>query len=108
MGDEHGMKVLMPRYQCEEPSAPAGFFFSRPAGACLRRETTTASGRPFGTLQNCHSAAGVARVLRKARRAAVAARERAAPARKATFGPKSFHQRPNRMEAGRAARPTTP
>src|SRR5439155_22889175 len=45
MGDEHGRQVLVPRCDCEEPSAPAGLLSSRPAGACLLKETTTAPGR---------------------------------------------------------------
>src|SRR5947207_14843254 len=38
MGDEHGGRVQSPDYPCEEPSAPAGFISSRPAGACRRGE----------------------------------------------------------------------
>src|SRR5262249_4897964 len=45
---------------------------------------------------------------RKATRAAVATSESAAPIKKAVFAPKSFHHRPKRIEAGRAARPTAP
>jgi len=49
MGDEHGSVVLAPLYDCEEPSAPAGFLSSRPAGACLLKETTMAPGRSFAS-----------------------------------------------------------
>src|SRR6201981_2820436 len=38
MGDEHGTKVLTPRYLFEEPSAPAGTFSLRRGGACRRGE----------------------------------------------------------------------
>src|SRR5260221_6804808 len=36
MGDEHGRKVLVSCYFCEEPSAAAGSLVSRPAAACRR------------------------------------------------------------------------
>ncbi len=36
MGDEHGGRVQSPDHPCQEPSAPAGFISSRPAGACRR------------------------------------------------------------------------
>src|SRR4029077_11963206 len=45
MGDEHGVRVLVPRYLCEEPSGAAGSPCLRPAPRCRRRETTTAPGR---------------------------------------------------------------
>src|SRR5258708_31377405 len=45
MGDEHGTRVHMPRYLCEEPSGAAGSPCLRPAAPCRRRETTTAPGR---------------------------------------------------------------
>ncbi len=44
--------------------------------------------------------------LRKTSSAAAATTAMAAPIRKATRGPKSFHHTPKRTEAGSAARPT--
>ena len=46
MGDEHGRRVLAPKYPCEEPSAPAGFLSSRPAGACRRGKRRRLRGDP--------------------------------------------------------------
>src|SRR5712692_7976234 len=36
MGEEHGKLGLEHRPDCDEPSAPAGVFSLRPAGACLQ------------------------------------------------------------------------
>jgi hypothetical protein len=52
MGDEHGRKVLMPRYLCEEPSAAAGFDSLRPAAACRRGECRRLRGDLSGANLN--------------------------------------------------------
>src|SRR5262245_32476357 len=52
-----------------------------------------------------HASASALR-KRKTRSAIVAATARPAPIRNATCGPNNFHHTPNKIEAGRAARPT--
>src|SRR5437773_27869 len=56
MGDEHGRKILVPRYFCEEPSAAAGPPGTRPAAACRRGKCRRFRGDFLGI--NCDKLQG--------------------------------------------------